>query len=211
MVHLGAYNLSSINEEGAIKKSVSQIHVHPDWTIFSIKYDADIAILVLSDNVTFSNFIQPVCIPTNDTTIDSATLNVEGFIIGWALEGNQTRVELPRHAVTKALNASYCLTTDPLLASFSSERTFCGGYDKGTPNIGDSGGGFLVLSGSAWVQFGIISAMRTNKAGQVLNSFPIYTNVRLFKSWIFEMTDGAVGEANGMRINLHCQYLEHKS
>lgn len=116
-----------------------------------------------------------------------------------------------KNSQTKALNASYCLTTDPFLARFSSERTFCTGYDNGTPNVGDSGGGFLVLSGSAWVQFGIISAMRSNAAGLVLNSFPINTNVRLFKSWIFEMTDGAVGEANGMKINLHCQYLEFKS
>lgn len=209
-MHLGAYDLSSKNEEGAVTRSVSKIDVHPDWNVYKKKFDADIAILTLSENVTFSDFIQPVCIPANDTAIDDAPINVKGFIIGWALEGNQTHAEIPRHAHTKVLNASYCLTTDPHLAQFASQRTFCGENDNISPNLGDSGGGFLVLSGWAWVQFGIISASRTNQTGHIRsNSFSIYTNAKHFRSWIVEKTDGEASEANGMNIFLNCEYIDY--
>lgn len=96
-----------------------------------------------------------------------------------------------------ALNDSYCYTTDRFLAIFSSQRTFCGGGEGGSPNKGDSGGGFFVLSGSVWMQYGIISASIADSSGAVLpNTFSVYTNVKSFKNWIENIVQRSEGDEN---------------
>lgn len=36
--------------------------VHPLWKTDELKYDADLAILVLEDDVEFTEFVQPICL-----------------------------------------------------------------------------------------------------------------------------------------------------
>lgn len=207
IVLLGAYNLSAINETGVLRSKLHEIYVHPDWKANKVNYDADIAILVLIETVKFSNQIRPVCMPTNDVIIDG----VNGSIVGWGLTENGTNdhLQYPRRAQTNALNSVYCLTTDPELAYLLSTRSFCGSGGDGGPNKGDSGGGFFVLTGSVWVQYGVISALRINASGIVdKNSFAIYTNVELFESWINETVSqtGGVLMTATEKINLNCRY-----
>lgn len=57
--------------------------------MYDDKYDADIAVLVLSDNVTFTIYIQPVCMPADDVVVDSATIDVKGTVVGWGLAENE--------------------------------------------------------------------------------------------------------------------------
>lgn len=63
---------------------VSKIHVHHDWDLYSENFDADIAILVLSQVITFNFYIQPICLPDDDVTTD----DVEGRIVGWGYAEN---------------------------------------------------------------------------------------------------------------------------
>lgn len=194
-VLLGAYNLLS-NENGTILSNVTTIHVHPDWNVHNHKYDANIAILILSEHVNFTNYIRPICMPTNDI-IDDAT----GSIVGLGLmdNGKGPYLEYPRHAVTNVLNASYCLTTYPDLADVSSTRTFCGSVADANSTKGDAGGGFFVQSGYVWVQHGILSTIRVNPTDHAdTNSISVYTNVKLFTNWIDEIVYDV------KKINLEC-------
>lgn len=70
-VLLGAYNLDVKIERGAQQRDVEQIFVHPDWRVFSEKYDADIAIFVLSEIIEFTKYIRPICLPDDDPPIDA--------------------------------------------------------------------------------------------------------------------------------------------
>lgn len=36
--------------------------MHPQWSTIEKKYDADIALLVLDEDVEFTEFVQPVCL-----------------------------------------------------------------------------------------------------------------------------------------------------
>lgn len=186
---LGAYNLS-IREKGVIQRDVDDICVHPNWKVYGDNYDADIAIFVLIKAVSFTNHIRPVCLPANDSVV----AGVRGSIVGWGIDKGKVNLEFPRRAFTNALHSSHCLTMDPYLAFLSSTRTFCGTGGDGSPNKGDSGGGFFALSGSVWVQIGIISALRINATGLVdENSVAIYTNVKLFNVWINEVVEKSGG------------------
>ncbi|XP_037039164.1 prostasin-like [Bradysia coprophila] len=209
-VLLGAYNLDLKIERGIEQRDVEAIYLHPDWRAFSDQYDADLAILVLSRIVEFTKYIRPICMPADDLPIDTP-----GSIVGWGLSERSTDnhpESIPLHAYTKALNDSYCYTTQQFLALFSSTRVFCGG-GEGSPNKGDSGGGFFILSGSSWTQYGIISASISDARGNVLpNSFTLYTNLRAFRSWIDETVekDGSsvmtAREKEKVKTDVWCNY-----
>lgn len=62
---LGRYNLDAQAERGAVARDVKSIHVHPEWKVNSEKWDADLAVLVLTEAVSFTQYIQPVCVPAS--------------------------------------------------------------------------------------------------------------------------------------------------
>lgn len=121
-VRLGTYNITNQREEGAVHMNVSKIFIHPDWKVLHRSYDADIAILVLSENINFTNYIQPVCMPT-----DGLRENSEGVVVGWGMQENGIMTEIPKQASVKVINASQCLRESDGLTTFTSERSFCGG------------------------------------------------------------------------------------
>lgn len=211
IVIIGAYNLTSSVEKGRQLRDVQEIYVHPEWKVYSDKYDADLAILLLIDIVLFTNYIRPVCMPADDTVID----DVRGSVAGWGITeiGSEPNKEFIKHASVTALNGIDCLTTDPIIAVLSSKRTFCGQGVDGSPNQGDSGGGFYVRTGSTWVQHGIVSALRTNATGYVdADSIVVYTSVVHFKQWITDtarQSSNRMGEAERKverKIDLECVF-----
>lgn len=193
-VLLGRYNLNVADEHGSRNSSISEIIIHPDWNHNNNNFDADIAIVIMSDAVEFSDQIQPVCLPVPRFT---EVVGV-GTVVGWGksaqTEYNQqdpkpTQLDIP------AVNASYCYPRFPDLADASSHRAFCGGFDnegKG-PCLGDSGGGFYLKDAatSSWAVAGIISASIVDlDHGCDINKFSLYTSVARFSDWIMEIITG---------------------
>lgn len=238
-VLLGAYNLDVKFESGDQQRAVHEIHVHPDWSVFSLKFDADLAVFVLKEIVEFTRYIRPICMPDDNPPVDvkgSVVGNFHGIILfprkalqsihqklisiifvwlGWGLTENSTLMRPSsylRLTNAKILNDSYCYTTKPKFAFVSSTRSFCGyGEGGGSPSRGDSGGGFFVLSGKSWIQYGIVSAGEIDPQGNsVRNGITIYTNVRPFKSWINEVVRNSgyssVSYKGNEKIDLLCSY-----
>lgn len=196
VVRLGAYNLTDISEFNGLHRNVSEIYVHPEWDVYEDNYDADIAILVLRDFVTYTSYIRPICMPEDDPVIDVSDIGV-GYIVVWGSEKNKANEEIPRLIVTSALNNSYCYSTDVGIVMYSSARSFCG-WSVEPPSKSDSGGGFFLNLNFTWVQHGIISAIPTNVTGIVnAKSVSVNTKVADFKDWI----DGII-----KLIVLDCQY-----
>lgn len=144
VAHLGAYNLTSKNETGSIRANVAQIFVNPDWEPFSKNFDADLAIVVLSLNITFTDYIRPVCVPGGSADINSGFIDLKGTVVGWGSTKNGIYEDIPRQAFVQALNDSYCYTKDNAMASYSSGRTFCGGFG-GQFNVMVSNGTFTCI------------------------------------------------------------------
>lgn len=122
IVRLGAYNLTKTHENGVIQKNVSAIIIHPDWNAFDVSFDADIAILVLGSNITFTDHIQPVCMPVN-----GVAENMSGSVVGYGVRKRSIYAEIPTRITVNALNSSHCFREDDVVRLYSSERTFCGG------------------------------------------------------------------------------------
>lgn len=71
-VRLGRHNIDLPHEKGSTTREVREIVIHPDWKYYSVKWDADIAILLLDEPVRFSQMIQPSCLPEIGDTSEMA-------------------------------------------------------------------------------------------------------------------------------------------
>lgn len=188
---------------GGVKHAnITEIHVHPDWeSISKTSLDADIAILVLNSAIVLTNDIQVACLPSDGDSIDNAT----GFIIGW------DSVQLtPKRSTINVFNNSHCYAETHILSAHVPPHTFCGGAEEVSFLKEVSGGGFLINSGSVWVQHGVAASV-TNVSGSLKDQTIVsLVNVALFKIWIIDtvrQSGGVIGEAIKGKINLECNFI----
>lgn len=73
LAYVGAFDLDETEDRNVAERSISDVVIHKDWKYDDVKYDADLAILFLSEPVEFSEFIQPVCL-TSDTSIQDENM-----------------------------------------------------------------------------------------------------------------------------------------
>ncbi|KAG4066426.1 hypothetical protein HA402_007062 [Bradysia odoriphaga] len=201
-VRLGAYNLTDRSEKDAVNRNVAQILLHPNWNVVEDKYDADIAILVLNETLYFSDHIRPICMPPRKFLIEG----LKGTVVGWGKTENGTAEGIPKKIDVTALNDEVCYETDDGIASFASERSFCG-ESSGSPNEGDSGGGFFAVAGSGWVQFGTVSFIRPKGTGNNLN-VALYMKLSSLRDWIADKVEQSGGNISlaTTKSDLNCLY-----
>jgi len=184
-VLLGVHDLSRRHEAGRFPYAVQNISVHPDWNPNTETYDADIAVMVLEMDVTFSKYIQPICLMDSSSTVARLT---EGVVVGYGKDEtpNTLNLNIPKSISMPIHQNEDCFLKNYILARFSSKRTFCGGSGNGTGVCqGDSGSGFIVTDGSAYYLRGIVSASLNNQTYECdVDTYSIFTNVLKFTDWI---------------------------
>lgn len=82
----GAYDLSDLFQTGSLSGSPAEIFIHPDWNPFNIRYDADIAAIVIDEEVPFTKYIRPICL--SSTSLNSR----EGYVAGWGESEDKNKV-----------------------------------------------------------------------------------------------------------------------
>ena len=184
-VLLGAHDLNKKHEVGRFPYAVQNIHIHPDWNPYTTTYDADIAIMVLETEVTFSKYIQPICLMYANSPLAA---NIEGIVVGYGKDEDPYKIHsnIPKSINLPIHQNEDCFLKNYELARFSSKRTFCGGAGNGTGVcMGDSGSGLVVTDGRAYYLRGIVSASLNNMTyGCDVDTYSIFTNVLNFTDWI---------------------------
>lgn len=172
------------DSDGPKSSLARKIVIHEDWNINSPRYDADLAIVVLQDVMTFTDHIQPICLPlmSNDYVTET------GMAVFHRTSENKEN-ELQMQFEIPSVNASHCYTLKHELAFISSPRIFCAGYENKSmkaPCFGDSGGGFYVLADDkSWTIRGVTTGSLTPPFRScTINSFTLFINVSKFSSWI---------------------------
>lgn len=184
MVLLGAQKINKSNEIGRVTVEVSKILVHSSWNPQIDRYNGDIAVLILEQNVAFSNYIQPVCLPK--IGVKMKNLN-DGVIVGFGKsESSVSHENEPSKASTPIQDAVKCFSKFPKLAGIAAHKTFCGGNANGTGACtGDSGGGLTVVSNGRHFLRGIVSAsLYADKYGCDVDSYAIFTDMRFYISYV---------------------------
>lgn len=124
----------TVYEPNSKKENIQNIVIHPNWNPKDIRWDADIAILTLQNLVTFSDVIQPVCLPQPNLNV--FTLN--GRVVGWGQSENSGLHEYqPKHVKIPSYGNEECFLSDYRFAQIASQRTFCAGERGNTPCKGE--------------------------------------------------------------------------
>ncbi|XP_030077809.1 transmembrane protease serine 4 isoform X1 [Microcaecilia unicolor] len=156
---------------------VDKVFIH---SMYNNSKPYDIGLIHLNSPLSFSDFIQPICLPNFD---DSLQDNVRLWVTGWGhtSEGAGTLSSQLQEAQISLISSSNCNReyTGQILDSMICAGRIEGGTDTCQ---GDSGGPLVALSGQKWEQMGIVSwgdgCARPGKVG-------VYTRVMYYLDWIY--------------------------
>merc|ERR1712037_894215 len=162
----------------------SAVHKHPKFDISSASVDNDIAILKLSKDLTFSDKIKPVCLPTSATKDYSGKAST---VSGWGGTKAYTPlkpVDQPRQCALKEAILNVLKPSDKKCSDFigdpSSTTQLCA-WAKGKDACqGDSGGPLTVAENGKYVLLGVVSF----GSGCATEHPGVYARVQGFLPWI---------------------------
>lgn len=130
VLRIGAYDLSDRNEIGVFITTPNEVIIHPEWNPSNQRYDADIAAILLEENVPLTKFIKPVCIGTANLEIN------EGVVTGWGKSEDKSKVHenIPKELKVPIWTNEQCFLEDGEFSKIGSARTLCaGGRDNSGP------------------------------------------------------------------------------
>lgn len=179
---LGRYDLKEEGEKNWLRREIAERKPHEEykyWDLEHSKADADIAVLIMSESVTFTNYIQPICLPTPKDYV----FDVSGVIVGYGKPDPYTEhLNTPQFLTMTSVNLTTCLFSNKQSLHTVSPRSFCARSKHGTACLGDSGGGFIKQLQGKWVILGIISHGLDAECSP--DDFITFARVNYFLEWL---------------------------
>jgi secreted trypsin-like serine protease len=190
LFYFGKHNLDSLSEKNYVVSGVNQFFIHPNWDYKNDRYDADIAMVILTKKITFSKFIQPICLWTATNSFEDL-IGKSGTVAGWGkTEFKAISSNAPKYTELSVVKEGTCLRSHTTFSKITSERTFCAGNqdDETGPCTGDSGGGFIVKYANKWFLRGVVSASIYDPYLGTCDTrnYAIFTDTTQFLKWIQE-------------------------
>nr|XP_029720064.1 transmembrane protease serine 9-like [Aedes albopictus] len=184
-VKVGISNLDS-PERHVQQHDVDLIIRHEEYD--EVTFENDIALLKLYSEITYNNYIQPICLWQGDTQLSKIVSQV-GYIVGWGLNEDYKLPQDLNEATVPIVSRRECIESDRNHFSkfYFESKTFCAGHRNGTHAAqGDSGGGLFMRIGSNWVLRGIVSNTKAHPdtLKVAADSYVIFTDVAFYMRWI---------------------------
>ncbi|XP_045762379.1 phenoloxidase-activating enzyme-like isoform X2 [Maniola jurtina] len=169
---------------GAIRVPVESAIPHPAYNTQKIvQFAHDIALLRLSQMVTFNDFIRPICLPTSDIT-KAPPMGMRFFVAGWgAVSETRPSSDIKLYTSLPYVNHEQCQSAfNTLRGSLIWEQQICAGgeIDKDTCK-GDSGGPLMYESDKIHEVVGVVS-FGLLQCG--IKKPSVYTKVYDYLTWI---------------------------
>lgn len=187
VLFLGRYNILNWNEDGSKVAQAEQIVIHNDYMLNENSFDADLAVVILSENVQFTEYIRPVCLWEGSTNVQELE-GVMGTVFGWGQDGSGNIVSsIPKKINIPIVSEAECLRSSDTYRYITSNRTYCAGRRDGTgPCKGDSGGGMTFMRNKKWMLRGIVSAALADPIVNICNlgEYVVFTDAAKFVTWI---------------------------
>ncbi|KFM57215.1 Limulus clotting factor C, partial [Stegodyphus mimosarum] len=189
-VYLGKYHREDDkNDEYVQVRKVQEIHIHPDYD--PGLFDADIALIQMDSPVQLNSRVQPICLPTEQTTRSNLAEGQKGIVTGWGMNENETYAETLQQAVLPVVSSAKCEQgyEESDLPLTVTDNMFCAGYELGKTDAcgGDSGGPMVFIDQSSkerkWVLEGIVSWGSPGGCGNP-KQYGGFTTVSKFLDWI---------------------------
>lgn len=190
----GAFDLNEPFETGRIALSPAEVIVHRDWNPSIVRFNDDIAILMLETEVPYSNFIRPICLMKGDKP------NIrEGLVAGWGKSDHLTEngEKFPRKLKISSTPNEKCYRENNIFALIGSEKSFCAGRPGVGVCQGDSGSAFAVKINNRFYFKGFVSSSLVNDTGCYIKDYAIYINAPDYFNFI-QNPKGSIGETCGV-------------
>ncbi|KAM9425396.1 trypsin-1-like [Pholidichthys leucotaenia] len=176
-IYLGYHNISSSNPNLEKRRVASHV-CHPNY----VNFDNDVCLLKMSAPVNFTDYIQPVCLAAENSTIHNGTYSyVSGF--GYTEYGIPDVLQEVKVPIV-GNNECQCYYQREEIT----ENMICAGFKEGGRDScqGDSGGPLVIKDGSAWVLAGVVSW----GYGCGIPLFPgVYARVSRYQQWISQIVN----------------------
>lgn len=193
-VRLGEYNTATDRdcipdnvgeicvEDPPLTVRIAEQIVHEDYAPLSNDQRYDIALLRLAEDVTFTNYIKPICLPV------SSNLSQKLTVAGWGSTENRRESDVKLKVSLPLVDMRQCSVTYQRSGVTLGEGQLCAGGQKGFDSCrGDSGGPLMQQERGAdmlarWKVVGVVS-FGPSPCG--MEGFPgIYTKVYDYLPWI---------------------------
>lgn len=169
-----------------VKLKVYEIVTPPNYRGQSASYTNDIAVLVLEQRTSLSQYVTPVCInwsPENEIPLRSG---VEGMVAGWGATENQQTSDSLYSAKLPVVTRDACYNNlEKALHVYITPDKLCAGFvivpEGKVPAVakGDSGGGLCFKdSRDTWYVRGVVSL------GLAKHPMGLYTDVNYFRDFL---------------------------
>lgn len=157
---------------------VEEKTTHPEYNEKSMLND--IALLRLNQDILYTDFIQPVCLPQNSLFKSSAAGDVD-FVTGFGRTLHGSRSAIKQKLGIKIYDQERCRTKFATKKADITPNQLCAGGDFAKDSChGDSGGPLMKLQ-KVWILEGVVSY--GNRCG--LEDWPgVYTRVLAYMGWI---------------------------
>ncbi|XP_034713085.1 serine protease 27-like [Etheostoma cragini] len=183
VVHLGLQSLSGPNSN-AVSRNLSMIKCHHLYGLTNLnRYDNDICLLRLLEPVTFTDYIQPICLASENSTFNTG---VKSWVTGFGITDNSSLADILQEVAVPIVGNNECRCNYGDLT----QNMMCAGVQAGGKDScqGDSGGPLVTKQGSAWIQGGVVSYGE----GCGLPMIPgVYTRVSEYQDWINSIITGS--------------------
>ncbi|XP_018420029.1 PREDICTED: transmembrane protease serine 12 [Nanorana parkeri] len=153
-VVFGIRSISDTSISGTIS-AVTGIYVHENFDNRTL--DNDIALIHLASSIKYTDYIQPICLATEELAVDNST---SCFITGWGDTAEGEMSNILQEAQVKIIPSSICNRQEWYNGTIS-DNMICAGYEFGGIDScqGDSGGPFVcyIAARGRFYQLGITS------------------------------------------------------
>uniref|UniRef100_A0A669EFR4 Uncharacterized protein n=1 Tax=Oreochromis niloticus TaxID=8128 RepID=A0A669EFR4_ORENI len=180
-VHLSCHTQSDLTS-GEVSLTVEDIICHPAFN--NSTYENDICLLKLSAPVTFTDYIQPICLASQNSTFYNGT---SSWVTDFSETGNSSFPNILQEVNAPVVGNNECqcyyegdkaITENMICAMLQARKDSC----QGNP-----GGPLMTKTGFAWVQSGVVST--DDGCAQPVRP-AVFTRVSEYQNWISDTVTG---------------------
>ncbi|XP_017046728.1 serine protease gd [Drosophila ficusphila] len=184
-VYLGKHDRFTNPENGASLVSVSTVRTPTQYNGTPIP-DSDIGLLVLSEAMVYSRYIQPLCLWTSNMGVPPNEGDT-GAVAGWGFDHSAQKTQFPKTVSVRLVSRDQCLREMKRAEDFITARTVCAGNpDSHGPCFGDSGSALIVLRNNRYYIRGVVSLSLRNGTICDLSKYVIYCDVSKHLDWVHQ-------------------------
>lgn len=129
---LGRHNIHDSNDKNGTVREILKNHIHPEYDsqvhdpLSNVtrrpKSYADIAILIMKEEVDFSDHIQPICLPT----LSFEVFGIEGVTAGYGkVDASSSNQPIARYVTLRTIDLVKCYASAENSGNVVSEKSFC--------------------------------------------------------------------------------------